>query len=125
MSKHSQPDRRYPAVNDQQRLRYQAAVAAEMAAHSAHVDASKDARSELESRAAFGAALVAQLKAAREAAGVSLDELAARTGMPKSAVSRLENSANPNPTLATLRRYAEAIGKLVAVTFCDASTKSP
>lgn len=40
----------------------------------------------------------------------ALTELEARTGIRKSVLSRLENSKAPIPTLATLQRYAFAIG---------------
>lgn len=55
------------------------------------------------------------LKAARESAGISLRELEAATGIPRGNLSRLENG-DSNPTLATLRRYATAIGKTVKIT---------
>ena len=54
------------------------------------------------------AGLVAKLRMARGKAGVSLSELESRTGITKSSLSRLENSAAPNPTLITLHRYASA-----------------
>ena len=53
--------------------------------------------------------LIGQLRQAREAAGVSLAEMESRTGICKSALSRLENSQSPNPTLAYLQKYAAAI----------------
>ncbi len=55
-------------------------------------------------------AIVAELKAIREQLGVTLTELAERTGMTMSNLSRLENMDGPNPTIETLRRYAHAIG---------------
>lgn len=54
---------------------------------------------------------LAELKQAREAAGMSLADVAARSGIDKAALSRLENGQNPNPTLDTLWRYATALGK--------------
>jgi transcriptional regulator with XRE-family HTH domain len=39
-----------------------------------------------------------------------------RTGVRKSALSRLENSKAPNPTLASLQRYAEALDTRICVT---------
>jgi DNA-binding Xre family transcriptional regulator len=53
------------------------------------------------------------LKAQRRRRGVSLAELARRTGIDKAALSRLENGQQKNPTLATLTRYAAALGKQV------------
>jgi DNA-binding XRE family transcriptional regulator len=54
---------------------------------------------------------LAQLKQAREQAGLSLADVAHRCGIDKAALSRLENGQNPNPTLDTLWRYAAALGK--------------
>lgn len=55
------------------------------------------------------------LKAARESSGLSLRELEESTGISRGNLSRLE-SGTSNPTIATLRRYAEAIGKTVKIT---------
>lgn len=60
-----------------------------------------------------------QLKAAREARGLSLADLTERTGMDRSALSKLETGQRPNPTMETLVRYAEAVGKRVVVTLAD------
>lgn len=54
---------------------------------------------------------VSDLKAAREAAGVSLAEMQQRTGIDKGNLSRLENGLAPNPTVETLTRYAAALGQ--------------
>ena len=64
-----------------------------------------------------GEALVA-LKALRESAGVSLTDLAARAGMQKSSLSRLENE-DRNPTVRTLERLAAALGKRLVVRLED------
>ena len=64
--------------------------------------------------------LLAQLKAAREAKGLSLADLTELTGMDRSALSKLETGQRPNPTLETLIRYAEAVGKRVNVSLTDA-----
>lgn len=55
-------------------------------------------------------AIVGELKAIREQLKLTLTELAERTGMTVSNLSRLENMEGPNPTIETLRRYAHAIG---------------
>ena len=60
-----------------------------------------------------------QLKAAREAKGLSLAELTELTGMDRSALSKLETGQRPNPTLETLARYAEAVGKRLVVSLAD------
>ena len=61
-----------------------------------------------------------QLKAAREAKGLSLAELTELTGMDTSALSKLETGQRPNPTVETLVRYAEAVGKRLVVSLTDA-----
>jgi DNA-binding XRE family transcriptional regulator len=64
--------------------------------------------------------LLAQLKAAREAKGLSLADITELTGMDRSALSKLETGQRPNPTVETLMRYAEAVGKRVTVSLTDA-----
>ena len=54
---------------------------------------------------------VRQLKEAREAAGLTLAEVAARTGMAAESLSRLETGALTNPTWKTLAAYAAAVGR--------------
>jgi DNA-binding XRE family transcriptional regulator len=64
------------------------------------------------------AALV-ELKKAREAAGLSLADVAERSGIDKAALSRLENGVHDNPTVDTLMRYAAAVGKKLLWTLQD------
>jgi DNA-binding XRE family transcriptional regulator len=64
--------------------------------------------------------LLKQLKAAREEQGLSLADLTERTGMDRSALSKLETGQRPNPTVETLVRYAEAVGKRLVVSLADA-----
>jgi DNA-binding Xre family transcriptional regulator len=64
--------------------------------------------------------LLKQLKEARQAKGLSLADLTERTGIDRSALSKLETGQRPNPTLETLERYAEAVGKRLVVTLTDA-----
>jgi DNA-binding phage protein len=59
---------------------------------------------------------VAALKAEREAQGVSLSDLEDRTGISKSSLSRLENDPTANPTITTLMRIAEALGREITIT---------
>jgi HTH-type transcriptional regulator / antitoxin HipB len=49
------------------------------------------------------------LRQAREAAGLTQEEVARRLRTKKSAISRIENHAN-DVRLSTLRRYANAVG---------------
>ncbi len=66
-------------------------------------------------------ALLQQLKASREAAGLTLADLSARCGIDQPALSRLENGHTPNPTLDTLWRYAAATGKRLVLAAEDIS----
>jgi DNA-binding Xre family transcriptional regulator len=63
--------------------------------------------------------LLRQLKAAREAKGLSLTDLTELTGMDRSALSKLETGQRANPTVETLVRYAEAVGKRLVVSLTD------
>jgi DNA-binding XRE family transcriptional regulator len=63
--------------------------------------------------------LLVELKAAREAKGLSLADLTEITGMDRSALSKLETGQRANPTIETLVRYAEAVGKRLVVTLAD------
>jgi predicted transcriptional regulator len=54
--------------------------------------------------------MLAALKKHREKRGLSLADIAEKSGMDRAAISRLENGVYVNPTLDTLYRYAEAIG---------------
>ena len=63
--------------------------------------------------------LLVQLKAAREAKGLSLANLTELTGMDRSALSKLETGQRVNPTVETLVRYAEAVGKRLVVSLAD------
>jgi DNA-binding XRE family transcriptional regulator len=54
--------------------------------------------------------VVNQLLKARSRAGLTQDVVAERMGTTKSAVSRLESAGKHAPSLATLKRYASAVG---------------
>ena len=62
---------------------------------------------------------MAVLKAERMRKGLSLSDMKERTGLERSTLSRLENNVEANPTVNTLTRYAEAVGKKVLVVFAD------
>jgi DNA-binding XRE family transcriptional regulator len=62
---------------------------------------------------------LAELKKARTAAGLSLADVAERSGIDKAALSRLENGIQSNPTVETLLRYAAAVGKRLRWTLED------
>jgi DNA-binding XRE family transcriptional regulator len=58
-------------------------------------------------------AALAELLAARQRAGMTQADVAERMGIAQSSVARLESTAGSRkhaPSLATLRRYADAVG---------------
>jgi hypothetical protein len=69
--------------------------------------------------------LLRQLKAAREAAGLTLADASARCGIDQPALSRLESGHTQNPTLDTLWRYAAAVGKRLVLTAEDVQDTRP
>ena len=56
-------------------------------------------------------------RAKRQSQGLSLSDVEQRTGIGRVALSRLENENEPNPTVTTLSRYADALAKKLVVTF--------
>ena len=60
--------------------------------------------------------LANQMLKARARAGLTQDAVAERMGTTKSAISRLESAGKHAPSLATLKRYAQAVG-------CDLQVK--
>jgi len=59
--------------------------------------------------------LMARFKEERERQGLTLTQVADRMGIDAPALSRLETGKMLNPTLATLQKWAEAIGMKLAV----------
>jgi DNA-binding XRE family transcriptional regulator len=55
-------------------------------------------------------AVASQMLKARARAGLTQDAVAERMGTTKSAISRLESAGKHAPSLATLKRYACAVG---------------
>ena len=55
-------------------------------------------------------ALASQMLKARTKAGLTQDAVANRMGTTKSAISRLESAGRHAPSLATLKKYASAVG---------------
>jgi transcriptional regulator with XRE-family HTH domain len=66
-----------------------------------------------------------ELLAARAEAGLTQEQVAASMGTSKSAVSRLEAVGGPSPSLATLRRYAQAVGREVEIRLVPAARRPP
>jgi len=54
-------------------------------------------------------AWVDAIRRERERKGLSLTDVAERSGLTRAMVSKLENGRNPNPTLDTLARYSLAM----------------
>ena len=63
------------------------------------------------------------LKREREQSGSSIGDVAKRSGLDRAVVSRLENGKQDNPTVATLMRYAAAVGKRFLWSYEDLATK--
>ena len=61
------------------------------------------------------------LKQERRRMGLSIGDIAKSSGLDRAVVSRLENGKQDNPTVATLMRYAAAVGKQFLWSFEDAS----
>ena len=59
-----------------------------------------------------------------ERQGLSISDVANRSGLDRAVVSRLENGKQDNPTVATLMRYGAAIGKRFLWTYEDLATES-
>jgi predicted transcriptional regulator len=59
--------------------------------------------------------LVADFLAARTAAGLTQEEVAARMSTTKSVVSRLESGRRTLPSLRTIEKYALAVGATVEI----------
>jgi DNA-binding XRE family transcriptional regulator len=70
-------------------------------------------------------ALVRELLRARLGAGLTQEQVARRMGTTKSVVSRLESAGPHSPSVATLRRYAEAVGCGVEIHFVPALPHRP
>jgi transcriptional regulator with XRE-family HTH domain len=62
---------------------------------------------------------------ARAAAGITQEEIAKRIGTTQSAVARLESGAGKHsPSLATLKKYAQALGCRLELRLVNAGEKA-
>lgn len=61
------------------------------------------------------------LKAERVLRGLSLGDIGKRTGLSKSAISKLENNQDANPTVNTLAKYADALDMTLGVVLTEKS----
>jgi transcriptional regulator with XRE-family HTH domain len=69
--------------------------------------------------------LMASLKKERERQGLTLAALSQRSGIDQGALSKLETGSHGNPTLETLYRVAQALGKVIVCVLQDAPTDRP
>lgn len=60
-----------------------------------------------------------ELKRLRQERGLSLRDMRDLTGMDRSALSKLETGRRANPTIDTMVRYAQAVGKKLVVALVD------
>ena len=65
------------------------------------------------------AAALAALRVERERQGLSLTDIQERTKIDRATISKLERGEIPNPTVATLRTYAAALGKRLSWSLSD------
>jgi len=65
---------------------------------------------------------VTKLKRERRRQGLTLADVSDRSGLDIGLLSRLENGKVVNPTLMTLWRYANALGRTITLDVSDAAT---
>jgi ribosome-binding protein aMBF1 (putative translation factor) len=70
-------------------------------------------------------AALAGLRRERERQGLSLTDMAERTGIDRATISKLETGKLANPTIGTLRTYARALGRRLAWTIETAEAGNP
>lgn len=75
-------------------------------------------------RAAYKVAAdaISVLRSERERQGLSLADIRTKSGMTREVLCALENKAEPNPTIRTLARYADALGMGIEIRFVRATT---
>ena len=66
--------------------------------------------------------LTAQLKVERERQHLTLAEISVRTGIDTATLSKLENGKTDNPTVGTITRFANSLGKVVGCYLQDSPT---
>ncbi|HTU18792.1 MAG TPA: helix-turn-helix transcriptional regulator [Gemmataceae bacterium] len=70
-------------------------------------------------------ALLSSLRRVRETSGLSLSDLEKVTGIDKAALSRLETGKQNNPTLETVFRIVNALGKRLVLEDAPSSEREP
>lgn len=66
--------------------------------------------------------VMASLKKERQRQGLTLADVAERSGIDQAALSKLESGTNGNPTLETLYRIASALGKSITCALREGTT---
>ena len=69
--------------------------------------------------------LISELKKVRQAARLTLAAVSQHTGINQASLSRLENGRQPNPTVDTLWRYANAVGRELVLTHSESTVNEP
>lgn len=64
------------------------------------------------------------LKQERVECGLTIADVAERSGLDRAVISRLENGKQDNPTVATLMRYAAALGKRFVWSYENVETEA-
>jgi transcriptional regulator with XRE-family HTH domain len=67
--------------------------------------------------------LAHEMLAARTRAGLTQEAVAARMGTTKSAVSRLESAGKHAPSVASLKKYADAVGCTLKIELVPIASK--
>ncbi len=88
---------------------------ADLRAAAKQIDSTEKAAIVAQGRAHFArreriAGMLAGIQLARQAKGMTLDDMARRTGIGKANLSRIFNADDANPTLDTAMRIAAAVG---------------
>jgi ribosome-binding protein aMBF1 (putative translation factor) len=118
--------KRWEAMTPEQR----AAVERIREAHRSPADREQEERARTLVRSEFPPAVpdpellnaLAALRLERERQGLSLTDLSERTGLDRATISKLETGKVANPTVATLRTYATALGKRLEWSLVDTTS---
>ncbi len=77
----------------------------------------KWAASAMADQEVLGEAIAAGLQSARQESGLTLADLAERTGIDQCQLSRLLNTGDTDPTVNTLQRIAKSLGRTLVIKF--------
>jgi transcriptional regulator with XRE-family HTH domain len=65
-----------------------------------------------------------RLKEERERQGLTLEQVVQKSGLDAALLNRLENDENHDPTVASLMRYAEALGKSLEIRLIEGAASA-